>query len=120
MNDLDGFERDKALLHEIVEQRNKRANLLLGVHDLDQDRQVRREIENARRMHDRMTAETLDAFKDGCSGKSLFARGFDDRGVKRLRTATIAFADEDAQQLSAAWELNEVLPRAACARSTAR
>ena len=40
-DDLDGLQRDEPLAHHLVERREKRADILFAVDDLDQDREDR-------------------------------------------------------------------------------
>lgn len=108
MNDLDVLERDQTIAHHAVEQRNEIANAFFGVDDLDQNGQIRREIENARRVHHGVSAETFDAFENGRAGKAALTRFFHNGGIERLTAAAIALTDKDAEELARSFELHRL------------
>lgn len=112
MNDLDVLERHQALVHHAVEQRDELPNALFRIDDFDQNRQIRREIEDAGRVDDGMPAETFDAFEYRSAGKSALPRRFHDRRVERLAAVTIALTDKDAKEFAGALEFHRlaVLP----------
>ena len=55
---LDLLQRDEAFRHHLVEDRKQAVDLLLRVHDLDDDGQVLGEPQDARRVEDAPGAET--------------------------------------------------------------
>ena len=62
---VDCFQRHEPVGDNPVDDRNERVNLLLAIDDLDDDGKIRRQIENACRVHDGVCAESLDALEDG-------------------------------------------------------
>ena len=67
--------RHQAFANELVENRQKRADLVLGIDDFDQHRQVGRRVEQAGAVQRRMAAESFDPADDGraCqSGTAVF------------------------------------------------
>jgi hypothetical protein len=80
MNLLDGHH---PVAHHRIERREDAIDVLLGVHDLDHDREVLAEPEDARRVEMGARTVALDTPEDGRPSQSFPANAFDDRLEER-------------------------------------
>jgi len=88
----------KVLTDHGVELREHGANLGLLVHGLDEDGQVRREMEDARGVDARIPTEALDAAQDGGPGEATPAQQLHDGLIEGTAIVVVGLADVDAHQ----------------------
>src|SRR5437588_12200138 len=67
-DDVHFFERDETAANHLVEGGEDLIYLLLGLHALDDNWEIERQIEKSRGVNPAAGAETHDAARDGCSG----------------------------------------------------
>ena len=104
------LERHHPVGDHLVELGHDRLDSLRPVCDLDHDREVLREPQDARGVQVRVRAEPLDPPQDRRAGHPFLSEHLDDRLVERLPAVLVGLADEDSQQLALALELHSVLP----------
>src|SRR5262249_56847010 len=80
---------------------------LLAVDDLDQDREILGEAEDARGVDPAVGPEALEAAEDRGAGQALLARLLHHRLVERHPLIAVGVADEDPDQDAFALELHE-------------
>ena len=102
-NHLHALECDETFLHHAVQMRKERRDLVLGVDDLDDDREVRRESQDLGRVEPAVRAEADEPLPHRCASESLLPRLFDNRLVQRSTVPAVGLADEDPQQLAFSW-----------------
>ena len=107
---MNAFDGEHPFLHHLVEQRDDAVDVLGGVDDLDHDRQVLGQPQDARRVQAGIGAETLDAAQDGRAGEALLANALDDCLVQGLAVPRVRLADEEPQELALTLELHSALP----------
>ena len=83
---MNAFDGEHPFLHHLVEQRDDAVDVLGGVDDLDHDRQVLGQPQDARRVQAGIGAETLDAAQDGRAGEALLANALDEPEEVAVRT----------------------------------
>src|SRR5271166_989117 len=104
LQDLHLLQRHKPARHDGVESGQKRFDLVLGVDDLDDERQVLAHIEDFGRVKPSRMAEAHRAAQHSRPREMCLARLEDDRLVKRPMMKFRVFAYEDAQEHGVAWE----------------
>src|SRR5580693_4625114 len=82
----------------LVEDGQELVDVFLVVDHLDDDRQVSREVDEARRVDDARGPEAGDAMKHRRAGEALPAQALEDRPVQRPMAPLVGVADEDADE----------------------
>src|SRR5262249_12333527 len=113
--------RDQPLLDHLVEGGQEGLDLLLRVHDLDDDGQVLAEAEDARGVDSASGPESLEATEDRGPREAAAARARHDNLVERAPVPAVGLADEDADELAVARELqSRILASTAPAQTATR
>ena len=99
---MDRLDGEHALGDHRVERREDGVDAFGAVGDLDDDRQVLGEAQDAVGVQAAVGSEALDPAQDRGAGQPVLAQGLDDRLVQRLVTVVVGLADEDPQQLAVA------------------
>src|SRR5262249_12737200 len=88
-----------------------RVQMLLGIDDLDDQREVCGELQDAGGVQDRIRAKASHAAQDGGAGQMLRPEQLDQRGVERSPLPLVAFADEDPPDDLLALDPSHAYPR---------
>ena len=93
---LDRHERP--LREHLVEDRKKLVDVSLVVHDLDEDGEIGRQVDDALSVDDAGSSKPGEAVNDRRTCEALLAQSFEQRAVERLMMPLVRVADEDANQ----------------------
>lgn len=104
------FKSYHALGYQRVQFREEGVNLVPGVDDLHNDRQVLGKAKNAACMNAAVGAETQYAPQCRCPGKTVAAGSFHDFFVEQSAVMPVVFADENPEQHAFGRKVHFVLP----------
>ena len=79
---------------------HERLDLFRRIDNLDDDRQILRQLQQLGGVDPAVRAEAHEAFDHGRAGEPALARFEHDGLVERLAVPAVGLADEDAQQLA--------------------
>src|ERR687897_3934306 len=100
----DLLQGDQAVADHLFEDGLEALDVLLGVYDLDDQRQIPRELEQVCRMHDTARAEAGQPAQHGGARETFPAQALDERIGQRSPVPAVALADEDADHPLLAFE----------------
>jgi hypothetical protein len=107
LQDLDLLQSDEPARHHAVEDRQKRLDVVLGVHDFDHQRQVLAHVEDFHAVQPGRMTEAHRAAKNRGARKMKLAGFEHDRLVERATVKPRILVDEDAQKHRVAREIHE-------------
>src|SRR5205085_1139361 len=110
VNHLHALDRDESLGYQLVEHGQERLDLLKRVNDLYDHRHVLRQAQYLRRVYEAVPAESHHAAQDGRARKPRLPRLQNDLLVERSVPASVALADEDAQQVAFFGDVHQTPP----------
>src|SRR5262249_35241714 len=97
------LERDQPIADHLLEVGHEGLNLVRRVHDLDDDWQILRELQQLCGVDAAVRAEAHESLHDGGAGQPALARFEHDRFIERLAVPAIRLAAEVPQQLAFSW-----------------
>ncbi len=110
-NHADLLHGDEPAAHHPVHLRQHAFEMRLRVHDLDDEREVGREPEEARLVDDRIGPEAGDAPQHRRAGQALRAEQLEQRHGERAPLPAIRLADEDPHEHLLAFDPSHGYPR---------
>jgi hypothetical protein len=93
----------QALSHNLVHCWEKRVDLFLIIHDLNDDGEVIGQSQNLRRVKPAVRAEAFKPPKDGCPRKAVFTGLAHNPLEKWHASVLVIFTHENSQQFSGLW-----------------
>src|SRR5271165_3978588 len=103
LQDLDLLQGDEPARHDRVENRQKRLDLVLGVDDLDDERQVLGRVDNFRAVDPARMTEAHPAAQDRRACETELPSRVNNRFVERAVVNFRVLADENAEQHGVLW-----------------
>jgi uncharacterized protein YecE (DUF72 family) len=97
-HDAHALDRDEPAAHHLVQDRHQAVDPLLRIDDLDDDRQVAGEVEDAHRVDDASRPEPLHAAEHRDPGEALLSEPLHERAVEGPVVPLVRLAHEDAGQ----------------------
>lgn len=107
MDDFDFLQCDQTATHHRFERGQEGVDLVLGVHDLDDERQIGGEAQNLGGVQAAGLAKTHRAAQDSGTGEIGFAGLKDNCFVEWLVFAAVGFAEIDAELNGVLGELHQ-------------
>src|SRR5258708_2494358 len=97
-DDSGALQGDQSSTDHLIQLREDRLDLLLGVDALDDQRKVEREPEDLLRVDSRASPESHDATEHRCTGEVTLAQEVNDSLVERFPVVLVPLTDMDAHE----------------------